>query len=186
MKKILAKILTITALCAMTSGCQIPQAIHSSGIPFCPDKQSSIRCYGAHTNNEGHYEGQLLFQKPYGKGAVTLAGGDKYIGEFKDGMYHGIGTYTYVNGAKYAGEWKDDMNHGKGTYTTTTGELLSGIFANNEYLYKSVESASSECTEKAGKAGTEYIAKQLEKVCLEKHGATSFLKMKSNQHRQVI
>jgi len=58
------------------------------------------------------------------------------------------------------------MNHGKGTYTTTTGELLSGIFANNEYLYKSVESARSDCAKEAGKSGTEYAAKQIEKTCL--------------------
>ena len=65
--------------------------------------------------------------------------------------------------------------HGKDTVTYPNGKVESGIYADNEYLYKSVESASSECTEKAGKAGTEYIAKQLEKVCLEKHGATRSL-----------
>ena len=31
-------------------------------------------------------------------GTYTFASGDKYVGEFKDGVRHGQGTYTYANG----------------------------------------------------------------------------------------
>ena len=32
--------------------------------------------------------------------------GDKYVGEFKDGVFHGKGTYTWSEG-KFVGKWKD-------------------------------------------------------------------------------
>ena len=51
-----------------------------------------------------------------GEGTLTWAGGDQYIGEFKDGKQHGQGTYTDVNGNQYIGEWKDGMKHGQGTF----------------------------------------------------------------------
>jgi len=58
--------------------------------------------------------------------------------------------------------------HGKGTVTYPNGKVESGIWADGKYLYESVESVRSECAEKAGKAGTEYAAKQIEKTCLAK------------------
>jgi len=71
-------------------------------------------------------------------------------------------THTYV------GEWKNNTMHGKGTVTYPNGKVESGIWADGKYLYESVESVRSECAEKAGKAGTEYAAKQIEKTCLAK------------------
>ena len=34
-------------------------------------------------------------------------GGEKYVGEWKDGKKHGKGTMTFPDGSKYVGEWKD-------------------------------------------------------------------------------
>ena len=33
----------------------------------------------------------------------------KYVGEFKDNKPNGQGTWTYYNGDKYVGEWKDGV-----------------------------------------------------------------------------
>ena len=73
---------------------------------------------------------------------------------------------TFSDGASYVGEFKDGKYHGKGTYTFANGKVLSGIFADGKYLYGSVESARSDCAREAGKAATEYAAKQIEKTCL--------------------
>ena len=98
--------------------------------------------------------------------ALTAAGGAKYVGEYKDGQMHGKGTFTFVDGSSYVGEHKDGNWHGKGTFTWANGTVESGIYADGEYLYESVESARSDCAKEAGKAGTEYAAKQIEKTCL--------------------
>ena len=60
--------------------------------------------------------------------------GDKYVGEFKDGVKHGQGTLTYANGDKYVGEFKNDMRHGQGTYTFADGRAISGRWENDNYL----------------------------------------------------
>ena len=62
------------------------------------------------------YVGEFKNGKRHGEGAFTWAKGDKYVGEFKDGKLHGQGTYTLANGDKYVGEFKDDKPHGQGNY----------------------------------------------------------------------
>jgi hypothetical protein len=37
-----------------------------------------------------------------------MANGDKYTGEWKNGMFNGQGTFTYANGKSVTGEWKDN------------------------------------------------------------------------------
>ena len=42
--------------------------------------------------------------------------GEKYVGQWKDGMKHGQGIFYWRNGARYEGSWKRDEHHGEGTY----------------------------------------------------------------------
>ena len=37
------------------------------------------------------------------EGTVEIAGGFKYVGEYKNNKRHGQGTYTHPNGSKYVG-----------------------------------------------------------------------------------
>lgn len=39
----------------------------------------------------------------YGKGKLTLPGGDYYLGEFEDNQFNGTGTYVFANGDRYVG-----------------------------------------------------------------------------------
>ena len=41
-----------------------------------------------------------------GQGTFISAGGDKYVGEFKDDNYHGQGTLTSANGRVKEGIWE--------------------------------------------------------------------------------
>ena len=113
----------------------------ASDLPPCP-KDTYHNCFGTYTSS-----------------------GNKYVGEYRDGK-KSKGTYTWADGDKYVGEFKNDTYHGKGTFTFADGTVKSGIWADGKYLYESVESARSECAKEAGKAGTEYAAKQIEKTCL--------------------
>jgi hypothetical protein len=46
---------------------------------------------------------------------LTWANGNKYSGEFKDGLYNGQGILILSNGERYLGEFKDSSYYGQGT-----------------------------------------------------------------------
>ena len=52
-----------------------------------------------------------------GQVTQTYPNGDKYEGEFKNGLPNGEGTFTWSNGRKYIGGWKNGKPHGKGLGT---------------------------------------------------------------------
>lgn len=58
--------------------------------------------------------------------------GNKYEGEFKNGMRHGKGVMHYYYGNKYYGEWKLDKKEGKGIYYWKDGRRYSGDFADDK------------------------------------------------------
>ena len=45
-----------------------------------------------------------------------------------------FGTLTLASGDKYVGEWKDDKRHGQGTYTYSDGTKDSGYYMNDEFV----------------------------------------------------
>ena len=59
-----------------------------------------------------------------GHGAYTRPNGDKYVGEFMDGLSHGQGTYTWKDGQKYVGEWKYGMLNGQGILKSPEYSLI--------------------------------------------------------------
>jgi len=60
-------------------------------------------------------------------------GGNKYVGEFRDGKPDGQGTYTHANGSKYTGELRDGKSNGQGTYNYVNGILKEGIFKDGKF-----------------------------------------------------
>jgi hypothetical protein len=59
---------------------------------------------------------------------MDLPNGDRYEGEFRNGLFNGWGVYTYRSGDRYEGEFAEDLKHGKGTYTSSDGEKYVGEF----------------------------------------------------------
>ena len=59
---------------------------------------------------------------------VTYPDGEKYIGEWKDGLWHGRGTVTRTDGEKYAGEFKEGLPNGHGTHTDSYGNKYVAEF----------------------------------------------------------
>ena len=69
-----------------------------------------------------------------GYGTYTHPNGDKYVGEFKDGIAHGQGTATWASGDKYIGGWKDGEYHGQGTLILPDGRVLKGRWKSNSLV----------------------------------------------------
>ena len=64
--------------------------------------------------------------KPHGEGTLKFKSGDKYSGEWKDGIRNGEGTYTWTDGDKYVGEFRNGKRNGEGTMTHTNGNQYVG------------------------------------------------------------
>ena len=48
------------------------------------------------------YVGELVNDKPHGKGTITYENGDSYEGEWKEGLKEGKGTLNSPDGCKYS------------------------------------------------------------------------------------
>ena len=73
-----------------------------------------------------------------GKGTYTWESGNKYEGEFKDGLFHGIGKFYYSNGDIYVGSWEKDKKKGQGVFTSFDGNSYDGEWLNNKEHGKGV------------------------------------------------
>ena len=151
----------------------------ASDLPPCP-KGTYHNCFGTYTYDSGNkYVGEFKDRKRHGKGTYTWADGDKYVGEFKNNKLHGKGTKFFANGDKYVGEFKNNELHGKGTKFFANGGKYVGEWKDGmsyspkdkarDKAREEIRSRAS-CARDAGKAGTEYAAKQIEKTCLEDFG----------------
>ena len=88
---------------------------------------------GVYTTTEGNrYEGEYHNGVAHGRGVKTWASGARYEGEFRNGREHGIGIYIYANGNRYEGEFRDGKRDGTGTYTSTNGDRYEGEVRNGK------------------------------------------------------
>ncbi len=80
------------------------------------------------------YSGQFRDAKMHGQGTYVYAGrGEKYTGEWRNGVINGQGTYYYRSGNRYNGEWRNGRKHGQGTYLyADRGDKYVGDFANDQ------------------------------------------------------
>jgi hypothetical protein len=66
-----------------------------------------------------------------GEGIMRFNQGDKYKGDWKNGMPNGEGTYFWKRDGKYIGEWKDGLPHGKGIAYEKGKDKKEAIFTSN-------------------------------------------------------
>jgi hypothetical protein len=83
------------------------------------------------------YVGKFKDDKFNGQGTLTLPGGEKYVGKFKDDKFNGQGTLTLPDGIEYVGQFKDGKPNGLGTYRFPDGRIEHGIW-NKEEIEKLV------------------------------------------------
>ena len=65
-------------------------------------------------------------------GDETQWAGDKYTGDWKNGMRDGFGTYFYNGGSKYIGQYVQNSMTGQGTYYWAAGDKYVGEWLNGK------------------------------------------------------
>lgn len=85
--------------------------------------------YGVMVNSQGDkYLGNFVDGLYNGRGKMLYASGQIYAGEFVQGLRNGEGRWSGTTGAKYDGSWLNDIFHGLGTYTKSSGSKFVGQF----------------------------------------------------------
>ena len=78
-------------------------------------------------DNGDIYEGEVDEDgRPFGNGIYTWTDGERYEGEWRDGVRNGQGTQILPDGRRYEGEWKDDTRNGWGVFTWPDGGRYEG------------------------------------------------------------
>ena len=71
------------------------------------------------------YEGLTKNNKFNGKGRLTHANGDYYIGQWQDGVANGYGIFVDKKGGSiYDGNWKNDKYDGYGIETWNHNSII--------------------------------------------------------------
>ncbi|MFQ5631985.1 MAG: MORN repeat-containing protein [bacterium] len=94
----------------------------------------------------GIYNGQMTAENvPQGQGTLIWANGDRYTGEWKDGLRHGEGTFASVDTVyrrpfnlasfdfTYTGQWQNDKYDGKGKESWSTHDGFLKDATTHEY-----------------------------------------------------
>ncbi|KAL3131311.1 hypothetical protein ABBQ38_000603 [Trebouxia sp. C0009 RCD-2024] len=77
------------------------------------------------------YIGQWENGLPEGEGKYVWTDQSTYEGGWKKGMKDGLGTYWWPTGASYKGEWADGSMHGVGTFESPDGTRYQGGWAHD-------------------------------------------------------
>jgi len=71
------------------------------------------------------FEGQFINgSKVYG--LLIFKNMNKYLGQFKDDLYHGKGLYTWNDSRTYYGEWSKGNRNGHGIHKWPSGDVYIG------------------------------------------------------------
>jgi hypothetical protein len=61
--------------------------------------------------------------------------GERYEGQFKEGVYSGFGKYYFKDGTRFGGNWVNDKRHGSGTQFDANDNVdYKGHWINNARL----------------------------------------------------
>lgn len=86
-------------------------------------------------NGKMTYNGTVVANKMSGKGTLAFENGDKYEGQFQNGIFNGKGTFTSASGWTYEGEFKNGIADGKGKLTTEAKVVYEGTFKQGIYQH---------------------------------------------------
>ena len=74
------------------------------------------------------YEGEFYEGLAHGKGISVDKEGNKYEGAFKNGYREGNGRIYFSNGDQFIGYFKNNVKNGKGSFYFNNGNIFDGYF----------------------------------------------------------
>ncbi|RLO08190.1 hypothetical protein DYB28_002156 [Aphanomyces astaci] len=84
------------------------------------------------------YDGGWLDDKQHGHGVHVWKAmekrGNRYEGEFADGVRDGYGIFYYANGARYEGHWDTNVKNGLGLFFFEDGTIYEGEFVHDRMV----------------------------------------------------
>ena len=69
-----------------------------------------------------------------GRGIYLYADGNRYEGDFQNGLPNGTGKISYYNGDVYEGEIENGFLHGKGMMISANGNKVQGIWESGKFI----------------------------------------------------
>ena len=93
-------------------------------------------------NEKFSYNGEFILDDngsddyiPQGKGTAVYSNGDKYEGDFVNGIREGDGIYYWKEGEKYIGKYKNNERNGYGEFYDISGRVIQkGMYINGEIV----------------------------------------------------
>jgi len=108
-----------------------------SHLPPCPQNEAFNNCFGIRVESDGNkYIGEFKNGLIFGQGIVTYKDGDRYIGEF-DKLRNGEGIYYFLKdgenkGTLVVGQFKDNAQDGMVIWFDKNGDVIkSGLYKDN-------------------------------------------------------
>jgi hypothetical protein len=107
-------------------------AAAQSRLPSCSGSHWH-NCIGRSELSGGdRFVGEFRNGKRNGQGTYTWGNGNRYVGEFVNDKIEGQGTFTFKDGARYVGPFRNEKRNGRGTYTWADGNVYVGDFVNDK------------------------------------------------------
>ncbi|KAJ9470717.1 Phosphatidylinositol 4-phosphate 5-kinase 7 [Diplonema papillatum] len=85
-------------------------------------------CVEGASHGAARYTGDVVNGVREGRGIMTYANGEVYIGEWSAGRREGRGVYYYADDTIYDGEWSADTANGRGACRYPSGNVYDGAW----------------------------------------------------------
>lgn len=109
------------------------EIVPEMGVPFPPGSLYDGEASRPHPESTTAKAGFGNVELPNGHGVLTTSHGQRYEGQFLDGLPDGQLTFTDNNtGIKYVGEWYQGVKNGQGIMHWASGETFVGTFENDK------------------------------------------------------
>ena len=117
----------------------LPSTTQSSGtnlppisVPAVPAPAQDRETNTVSFPNGDRYEGEFEDGLFNGYGVYAFGNGDRYEGYFEQDVMHGTGAMVYANGNRYTGEWRMGKRNGIGELRLANGDVYTGTFADDQ------------------------------------------------------
>lgn len=80
----------------------------------------------------------LTLTEKNGQHIYEYRSGERFEGEYKNGLREGKGTYFHLNGDRFEGQYASGKRNGKGKYYFSDKSVLEGVWIDNQLEGKAI------------------------------------------------